>query len=196
MRNEIYESVKQTVKNWWVSLVIGVLALIVGVWSMTTPDVTLVALTYVFIFTFFLTGIFEIIFAVSNKDTLSGWGWTLAGGIIDIVFGILILTLPPIVAAVTLVYFVGFWIIFRCIWMIGESMELKKMNVNGWGWLLALAILGVLFGITFLISPLFTGAVFIVAFVAVAFIIYGIFRIYMAFRMRSINQDIKKIEGR
>jgi len=194
MKDQILESAKKTVKNWWVSLVIGILALILGIWSLVTPDVTLVALTYVFICAFFIGGILEIAFAISNKDCLNGWGWTLAGGIIDVVFGLLILVLPVISAAVILVYFVGFWIMFRCVWIIGEAIELHRMDVKGWGWTLALGILGILFSITFLISPLFTGALFIVAFVSTAFIIYGIFRIYLAFRLKSINNDIKDME--
>lgn len=196
MRDQILHSVKQTVKNWWVSLVIGILALILGIWSLVTPDVTLVALTYVFICSFLIGGILEIVFAISNKDYLDGWGWALAGGIIDIVFGLLILALPVISAAVILVYFVGFWIMFRCVWIVGQAIELNRMGIKGWGWTLALGILGILFSITFLLSPLFTGAVFIVAFVSTAFIIYGIFRIYLAFRLKSIGNDIKEIEGR
>jgi len=193
MRDQIYQSVKQAVKNWWVSLVIGILAVILGIWSLVTPDVTLVALTYVFIFVFLFGGILEIIFAVSNRDALTGWGWTLAGGVIDIIFGLLILAMPPITAAVVLVYFVGFWIMFRSIWAIGEAVELKRLGFRDWGWTLALAILGILFAITFLMSPLFTGAVFIVAFVSTAFIIYGIFRIYLGFRLKSLKNDINDL---
>lgn len=189
--NEFLENVRHTVKNWWVSLVIGILAIILGIWALVTPDVTLVALTYLFIIGFFVSGIFEIFFAVSNKDTMTGWGWNLAGGIIDLVFGIILLLMPPVITAITLVYFVGFWIIFRSVWMIGDSIELKRLGVSGWGWLLALAILAILFALAFLISPLFTGAAVIIGFVAAALIVYGVFRIYLAFQLRSVYKDIK-----
>lgn len=189
--NEFLENVRHTVKNWWVSLVIGILAIILGIWALVTPDVTLVALTYLFIIGFFVSGIFEIFFAVSNKDTMTGWGWNLAGGIIDLVFGIILLLMPPVITAITLVYFVGFWIIFRSVWMIGDSIELKRLGVSGWGWLLALAILAILFALAFLISPLFTGAAVIIGFVAAALIVYGVFRVYLAFQLRSVYKDIK-----
>lgn len=195
MDNQFYYSVKQAVKNWWVSLLVGIIALIVGIWSLVTPDVTLVALTYVFIFAFFASGIFEIIFAVSNKDILNGWGWTLAGGIIDLVFGILLLLLPLPIITMALIYFVGFWIIFRSIWMIGESFDLKHIGIREWGWFLALGILGIIFAIVFILSPLFSGA-FIVAFVAAAFIVYGIYRIYLSVKLKSIHNSIQEIEGK
>ncbi|MDR2039922.1 MAG: DUF308 domain-containing protein [Bacteroidales bacterium] len=191
MENLIH-SVKQAVKYWWVSLLVGILALILGIWSIATPDVTLVALTYVFIFAFFISGILEIVFAISNREIHSGWGWTLASGIIDLLFGILLLALPLPLITTILIYFVGFWILFRSIWAIGDSVQLQRFGVKGWGWLLAFAILSIIFSFFFLISPMF-GGVFIVAFVSVAFISYGIFRIYLSIKLRSLHKDVEKI---
>mgnify|MGYP002189487413 FL=1 len=84
MRNDLFYSVKQAVKYWWVSLLIGLLAIMLGIWCLTSPWSTITALSIVFSVTFFVSGVFEIIFAVSNRNTLKGWGWTLVSGIIEI----------------------------------------------------------------------------------------------------------------
>lgn len=193
MENQFLDSVKNAVKYWWSSLLLGILAIILGIWAVATPDVTLVTLSYLFVWAFFIGGILEIVFAVSNKNMLSGWGWTLSSGIIDILFSILLMAMPLPVITTIFIYVIGFWIMFRSMWTIGESVELQKLGVPGWGWMLALGILSVLFSILFIMSPIFSGA-FIVVLVSIALIIYGIFRIYLSFKLKSIHKYIKKIE--
>lgn len=191
MKDQLLQSVRQAVKHWWVSMLIGILAVILGIWSLVVPDVTLVALTYVFICTFIISGLFEISFSIANRNILNGWGWTLAGGIIDLLFGFILLLLPPAAIAMILIYFIGFWIMFRGVWMIGESFELKRLEVKGWGWFLVLAILTLIFSFVFIVSPLISSA-FIVAFVSVAFLFYGVFRIYLGVKLRSVHKIIKE----
>ncbi|WP_029901765.1 HdeD family acid-resistance protein [Prevotella sp. 10(H)] len=178
-------------KYWWMSLLIGILALIMGVVSLVTPDTTLVALTVFFITMFFISGIIDIIYAVSNRKTSNNWGWALTGGIIDIVLGVLLVCMPLPVVTTMLVYFVGFWILFRSILSIGLSCELQQQGVKGWGWLLALSILGILFSIFYMLSPVLNG-LFVVMLVSIAFMTYGIFRISYAFKIKSINDLLKK----
>lgn len=188
MRNELIETARRAVKNWWVSILIGVLALVVGVLCLTTPDSTLLALSMVFVVVFLLSGILEIVFALSNRD-MQGWGWGLAGGILDLILGILLLTLPLPVITLVLIYFVGFWLLIRSIWGIGIASDLSRWKGSGWGWLLALAILGIIFSFLFFISPVFGGGM-IVWFASFAFLFYGIFRIYLGIRLKSFKNDI------
>lgn len=195
MKEGLIESAKRKIKYWWVSLLVGVLAIILGVWSLLTPDLTLVAMTYVFICIFFINGISEIAFAISNRNLLRGWGWTLAGGIIEILFAILLLALPKVFLATVLVLLVGFWLLFRSIWSIGGACELQVLGVKGWGWSLAGAILSLLIAFLFLLSPAFFKGIFVVALISVGFFIYGMLRIYMAFRLRSIHKEVKEWMG-
>ncbi|WP_029905053.1 HdeD family acid-resistance protein [Prevotella sp. 10(H)] len=178
-------------KYWWLSLLIGIFALIMGIWSLVTPDTTLVALTVFFIAAFFISGIIDIIYAVANRKTSSNWGWPLAGGIIDIILGVLLISLPMPLVTTMLVYFIGFWILFRSILTLGFACELQQYGVKNWGWLLALSILGILFSIFYMLSLIFNG-IFVVMLVSLAFLTYGIFRIVYAFRLKSINDIIKK----
>lgn len=194
MRNDLFYSGKQAVKNWWVSLLIGVVAVALGIWCAVTPLTTLVALTIVFAVAFLVSGISEIVFAVSNQKVLKGWGWTLASGIIDLVFGFILISLPVEAIALVLTYFVGFWIMFQSIWAIGTSVELQRNNVRGWGWLLALAIAGVIMSIIFILSPVFTTG-FIIWIISLSIIIYGIFRIYLGFKLRSLHKEMEELEN-
>lgn len=108
-------------KYWWLSLLVGIISIIMGVWSLVTPDTTLVALTIFFIAMFFISGITDIVYALYNRKTSNNWGWALAGGIIDIILGVLLVSLPLPVITTMLVYFVGFWILFRSVLALGLS---------------------------------------------------------------------------
>ncbi|MBS5907634.1 MAG: HdeD family acid-resistance protein [Dysgonomonas mossii] len=193
MRNDLFYSVKQAVKYWWVSLLIGLLAIMLGVWCLTSPWTTITALSIVFSVTFFVSGVFEIIFAVSNRNTLKGWGWTLVSGIIDLLFGIILISMSPAVIAIVLSYFVGFWVMFQSIWGIGAAVELQRNGAKGWGWLLTLAVLGVILSFIFIMSPVLTSG-FIVALISISFISYGFFRIYLGMRLKSLHKEMENIE--
>jgi uncharacterized membrane protein HdeD (DUF308 family) len=186
------ESMKRAVKNWWISLLMGILAIIMGIFCFAAPGASLVGLTYVFVIGFILGGILDIIFAVSNRDYLYGWGWTLAAGILELLLGIMLFTLPTASITVILVYFVGFWILFRSIWSIGESAQLRMMGVKGWGWTLALSILCAILSFLYLLSPTFSKGVFVIALVGISMLVYGIFRIVMAFEFRQIGKQLKE----
>lgn len=188
----IIDSMKRAVKNWWVSLLVGILTIGLGILCFIAPDKSLLGLTYVFVAIFLIAGILDIFFAVSNRKYTYGWGWTLAAGILEMLFGILLLVLPTQVITGILIYVVGFWILFRSIWGIGESCQLQMMGVKGWGWLLALSILCVLLSFFYLLSPVF-GGIFIVIFIGISMVVYGIFRILMAFELRRIGKDVEEI---
>ena len=191
---EIIDSMKRKVKNWWISLIVGILVIALGVWCLVSPGESLVGMAYVFVVVFLLGGVMDIILAVSNRKYAYGWGWTLAAGIMETILGVLLLALPTPTITLMLIYLVGFWILFRSIWGIGESCQLQILGIKGWGWLLALSILCVIMSFLFLISPLF-GGIFVVVFVGMTVILYGVFRIIVAFKLRQINKSIKELRS-
>jgi len=192
MENPMFSSLKKAVKNWWVSLLVGIIALVLGIWCLVTPLTTFIALTFVFVIAFLISGISEIVFAVTNRDSLKNWGWSLALGIIELVFAIFLLAnmaITPLVFS----YFIAFWVLIQAIWGIGIAMDLKNYSNSGWGWLLALSILGVIIAILLLFQPLVAGisAAIIISF---GFLAYGILRIYMAFRLKSLHKYLPEDE--
>lgn len=190
--NDVIDSVKKTVKYWWLSLLIGLLGIVVGVWCLFTPASSLFAITALFIIVLLMVGIFDIVFAVSNRRYSNSWGWHLAGGILELLLGVLLLCLPLPASTGILIYLVGFWMLFRSVMGIAESCELQMVGFRGWGWLLALSILSLLFSFIYLLSPIF-GGIFIVIYIGISFILYGIYRIVLAIRQRKINKELNDI---
>lgn len=177
-------------KNWWISVLMGLLAIALGIIFVTSPLSSMLTLALLFAWGFILSGVLEVVFSISNRKTLNGWGWNFVSGLIDLFIGVVLLTMPGL-TVMLMVYFVGFWIMFKSIWAIGSSIELQKAGVKGWGWLLTAAILGIIFSFIFIMSPVF-GGTFIVSFAAISFIVYGIFRIYQGFVLKSIKNTFDK----
>ncbi|MBK5721557.1 DUF308 domain-containing protein [Dysgonomonas sp. Marseille-P4677] len=192
MKNELFQTAKQAVKYWWTSLLIGILSIILAIWCLATPTTTLAVLGALFIAGFFIAGIFEIIFAISNRERLNGWGWTLASGIIDILFALLLIA-TPLGTIATLIFFVGFWALFQSIWVIGSSIELQRNGIGGWGWVLAFGILGLIFSFILITNPVFAAG-FIIYMLAFTLLFYGISRIYYGFKLKSVGKKIDEIE--
>ncbi len=55
------------VKNWWVSLLLGLLYILIAICLMFTPLASYVALSVLFSVSMFVSGTLEILFAVTNK---------------------------------------------------------------------------------------------------------------------------------
>ena len=129
-----------TIKNWWLFLVIGILMFIGGIWVVRTPVASYVTLAWLFGVLVLADGIFYIVFSLSNIRRLTGWGWYLAAGILELLIGIYLL-MNPVILLTILPFVVGFWLLFRGITLISSSLELKGHSIPGWGWVLTLGIL-------------------------------------------------------
>ncbi len=194
MRTELLDELKSTVKNWWVSLLLGVLYVGLAIFMMFFPGDSLIALALVFSITMFATGFFEIIFAVSNKNVLDGWGWYLTGGIIDLILGLVLICLP-IVSVAVIPFLVAFWFMFRGFSAIGVATDMSRYGWKNWGWYLAFGILAVICSFAIIFQPA-VGALVAVYMAAFAFMFIGFFRIMLAFDLKKLKDHNDKLKER
>ena len=177
------------IKHWWISLLLGILFVIMGIWVVLTPIASYVTLSIFFSAVIFASGIFGIIFSIANKDRIRGWAWHLIGSILDLVIGTILLIYPAL-SMVVLPFVVGFWFMFTGFSVIGISGEFKSMGWKSSGWGIAFGILTILFALLLIINPLI-GAATIVYMTAMAFFTLGFFKIYMAFQLKKLNRMIE-----
>ena len=191
MATTIFDSAKKSIKNWWISILVGILYILAGVWVMRTPLESYISLSIIFSVFIFISGIFQIVFSISNRDEMNGWGWYLTGGILDLIIGILLITHPLMTMAILPLY-IGFWLLFQSILSIGLSFQLKSARVPRWGWLLFWSIVTLLFSFLLLANPIFAG-LSIVYMTAFALITAGIFRIFLGIDLKRIGKTLKDI---
>ena len=163
--------------TWWLVLLEGIAAVIVGILLFTSTGTTMVVLVQFLGIYWLIKGIFEIISIFIDSFQ---WGWKLFGGIIGILAGILILQHPlwsAFLVPGVLVIMIG---IFGII--IGIIGVIRAFQGAGWG-IGILAVLSILMGLLLATNPLY-GTLFF-PFVLGAFAtVGGIAAIIQAFRMR------------
>jgi uncharacterized membrane protein HdeD (DUF308 family) len=170
--------------GWWLALLEGIAALILGVLLLAAPGVTVTTIILFIGIYWLVDGIFTFI-RIFVRDSDTHWGWLVARGLLGIVAGILVLRHPLVSAVVlpaTLVIILGIEGI-----IIGTIGLIQAFKGGGWG----AGIMGgvnILFGLFLLGSPLI--AVFILPFVFGVFaIIGGIILIVFAFRLRQLAKQ-------
>lgn len=186
----IYDEISHSVKNWWASLLLGVIYIIVAFCLMFAPLSSYVALSIIFSISLLVSGILEIMFAITNRQRVPSWGWYLAGGIIDLILGIYLVAYP-LVSMEVIPFIVAFWLMFRGFSAAGYSLDLKRYGTRDWGWYMAFGILAIICSLIILWQPAI-GALYAVYMIAFTFLIIGIFRIMLAFELRNLHKRRKE----
>jgi uncharacterized membrane protein HdeD (DUF308 family) len=163
---------------WWLVLLEGIAALVIGVLLLAETGATLFTLV-VFLGAYWLvTGIIDLVMLFVDQ---SQWGWKLFSGIIGILAGLAILRHPwwaSVLVPATLTWIIG---------IIGIVIGLTAFVRAFMGGGLASAVLGVIsivLGALLLTNTLESTAVLITV-VAIWAIVGGIFAIVAAFWLRS-----------
>jgi uncharacterized membrane protein HdeD (DUF308 family) len=173
-------------KTWWVPLLQGVAALIIGLLLFARPGATLVVLT-MFLGAYWLVGgLFDIVGAVSRRDSDKHWALALVSGILGVVVGFLLLGQPILGAMATslaLVSLLAIGAILSGVFDIAWAIRVRN-EIQGEGWIILLGVLSVVLGLMLLASPLLSAAA-LVQFAAILAVVGGIALIITAFRLRS-----------
>lgn len=192
MRAEFFESISESVKNWWISLLIGILFVIGAFILIFNPIESYGILSIAFAIFMFIEGVFEIIFAFSNKNILPGWGWYFALGVFTFLLGLLLILHPSVTEAI-IPFILAFWLLIRGFSMIGASIELHQFGNRNWGWYLALGVLSVLCAVGIFFFPI-VGAFSVIYILAFIFLFLGIARILLAFELKSLHKDCARFQ--
>lgn len=179
------KTIRNAVKHWYIPLLIGILLILLGIYVLSTPVASYVTLSIMFSYSFLFAGIMEIIFSLSNKRELDGWGWYLAGGILNTLFGVLLLNNPAI-SMTTLPFIIGFFAMFRSIQYVSYALDLKNYGVRSWGWTLFFGILGILFSFMLLWNPVFAGLT-IVIWTGMAIITAGFASCVLSMQLKNLK---------
>ena len=171
---------------WWLVLLRGVLAVLLGIYALFQPGMTLAAFTLVLGAFVFIDGIFAVVAGIM------GWTdsrtWTIVRGVLGILVGLFVFAHPALVgaiAAMIIVIVIGIQIIASGILEIYVAIQARK-QIEGEGWLILGGLLAVVFGVVLVIAPLLSSMVFIRIWGVFA-ILFGIVLISSAFKMRKMT---------
>jgi uncharacterized membrane protein HdeD (DUF308 family) len=174
-------------RTWWVPLVQGIAALVVGVSLLTRPAPTLVLLTIFLGAYWFVGGVFDAVGAISRRDSDRHWLLALVGALLSIFVGLLLLGRPMLgflLTSLTVVTFIAMGAILSGIFSVVWAVRVRR-EIQGEGWIILLGVLSILLGLMLLASP-FLSVVALIQVTALLAVVGGIAGIVNAFRLRSV----------
>ena len=172
---------------WWVPLITGLIFIGFGIWCLCNPVSSLELMAYIFAGAVGAGGILSLIFGFTNISNNTGWGWSVACGIIEILCSIWLFFLPAPVLTTAFIFAVGLYIIFVSINGIGESLLLSTYAPF---WLIGLLLLifgAIIFACIFLAAPI-VGGIAVWIYIGISFICYGVYRVLYSAKIHKINQ--------
>ena len=163
---------------WWLVLVQGIAAIIVGVLLLIEPRMTTAVLVQVMGIYFLVAGIVNLVSLFVDR---TAWGWKLLLGVIGIAAGLAIIQHPlwaTVLVPTTMIWVLGIYgLIFGVVGLI-QAFQGAGLGAG------LLGVLSIIFGILLITNPVIAG--FALPFVLGIFgVIGGILALVAAFQMRA-----------
>jgi uncharacterized membrane protein HdeD (DUF308 family) len=174
---------------WWLPLVRGILLMILGVYALLQPGMTLAIFAQVAGFFLVFDGLLAVIAGVAGQ--VPSRLWTIIRGVFAVLAGSFVFAHPVLVAGLTAAFVVSvigvLAILSGVIEIIAAIQDRKK--IEGEGWLILSGILLVLIGVALLATPLLFGLTMIRV-LGVLSIMSSIGMIVFAFRMKGLKSEL------
>jgi uncharacterized membrane protein HdeD (DUF308 family) len=157
----------------------GVVAILFGIVAFVWPGVTIGVLVLLLAAFALVEGVINVVGGLRVRE-----GWSIAEGLLSVLFGIVVLVVGPAWTALALLYLVAAWAILTGIARIVAAVQLRRTLNNEW-LLIASGAASVIFG---LIASIFPGAgiLALLWFVAAWSVILGVFLIGLALQLRQL----------
>lgn len=183
---EVSQFIKST---WWLVLLRGIFAIILGILAFVWPVATALAFVWVFAIFAIVDGVVNIVQAISTRKSDPAWGWLLTVGIVGLLAGIAAMIFPAVIGGVVLLvllWVVAIWAVVGGIFAIPAAASIASGAAKVLG--IVFAVLSILFGVLLAIMLFTTPASAIVGLIYVLgayAVLSGIVLIVIAFQARS-----------
>jgi uncharacterized membrane protein HdeD (DUF308 family) len=179
-------------RRWWVMLLRGLAAIVIGIIAMAWPQITLVTLVVLFATFSIIDGVFGVVLGFRGEADGTVW-WTmvllgllaLAAGIIAIVYpGLTLLVLVTIIAASAIVR--GAFEIYAAIRLRHEIDDEWILGFSG--------LMSIIFGLLIMWRP-GAGLIAIALLIGAYMMALGIFGVALSLRLRKVGQNLSGTSG-
>lgn len=175
-----------TTRAWWVVLVVGILMVICGFAYWFWPMAGFAIASQIFGWLLILTGVVQLCVA-SGPNHARAWGWWLAGGVIDMFIGFMLVR-SIVLSEAVFPYFLAFVFIF---WGI-EALIRACFRGNRYWWLgIINGILMCLIGFFFMEAGWVSDMMMVSFLTSIAFIYWGFTIAIGSYEMRPVEEEQK-----
>jgi len=189
MSDDVIEVSKFIKSVWWLVLLRGIFAIILGILAFVWPVATAVAFVWVFGIYAIIDGVMNIVQAFSNRKQDPTWGWLLTLGIVGVIAGVVVLIFPAAAGALALLvllWIIAIWAVIGGIFGIPAAASLASGGAKVLG--IVLAVLSIIFGIVLAVLLFTTPANALVGLIYVLgayAVLSGLVLVVIAFQARS-----------
>ena len=114
----------------WSVGIIGVLGVLAGIGAFIWPQITALSLLYLTAAWAIVMGVFQVVAAISLRREIEGELWLGLGGLLSIVFGIVLL-INPGAGLLSLTWLVGLWAVMFGIANLVLGWRLRELHQRG-----------------------------------------------------------------
>jgi len=175
------------VRNWWVFVLRGVVAILFGVLAFAQPGITLQVLVVLFGLWALFDGVLALIGSVGAAEAHEPWWPLVLIGLLGIAAGIATFKWPGITALV-LLFVIAYWSIFRGLLEIVAAVRLRHLVQGEW-WFIVGGLASIAFGVLLVMYP-GTGLLAVIWLVGLYAVIYGIALLMFGFRLKSLAGEL------
>ncbi len=186
------EQIVKSIKNWWVLLIIGILYILAGIYFLVNPGITFVTLALLFSIILIVDGVSSIFFSYQSRKQLEGWGWGVAAGALYLLIGIALLRNQG-AAQSTLILLFAFTLMLRGGMTFALSLEMNRMKMGNWIWVLLLGIATIALSVALILNPGFAVAL-IVTLLAISFLLMGSGLVAASLSLRRVKMQAKELK--
>ena len=160
-------------------LLAGALLIAAGIVALASPQETLAALAVFMGIAMLVSGMFNIVFFCTTHDYTFGAGWLLADGILTTLVAVLVLG-NRWLAVSALPFVLGMWFLCAGIVRFLNALDIKKLGIRGWPWLMLIGVLETVGGFLSFLNPIATGKIMGIL-IGVLLILRGLGAVLMCF---------------
>ena len=165
-------------KSWFMLLIKGLIMILLGVLIFMRPGAAILTFVLYIGIGFSIAGVVRIVQGFQIKGAEQGWGWVVLEGVMDIIFGIILMAHPELTAAI-LPFIFGIWGIFYGFALIIDAFS----GAKNMGWKIFGGIMIVLFGFFIMFNPLFMDLTLTI-WVGVMLLTVGIYNVIASFSLK------------
>ncbi len=170
-------------KWWWLITLRGIFVTIFGIVALFATELAAVGIALYFGVFMIFGGLSLVWSAFTTRKVFDNWKLWLIEGIIDILFGIVVIILPSLTIKVVMI-FIALWALAMGIMQLLDAYRIKTHT----GLRIFNGIMMLVFGGLLLFNPL-AGAIAITILIGIFAIVFGLMNIVLSFKIKDLEES-------